>query len=166
MAVAKTPAPTPDLDIERRDQALAMLTAPAWKPEPGDILTARLVMTRRGGMDSEYGVYPILIFAPIDGFPFPTDQGYVAFHAFHTIVKAALVEYRPKPSENPVMTVRYTGRVQFGVTVQGDDGPVYVERKDKSDYEAYTVLMGDGSDIAVDDFDWDDAKPKPKSGDK
>jgi hypothetical protein len=97
----------------------------------------------------------------MDGYPFPLEGGnFVAFHAFHTIVLGALAAFKPRPKDNPIMTIKYAGRVRFGQTVEGTDGPIYVEDPAKSDYANYTVLMGDGSDIEPEQFDWDtDIKP-------
>jgi hypothetical protein len=151
-------------DIAKRDRALAMLDAKAWKPSPGDILTAPLVALRRGGENSEFGVYPILVFERMDGYPFPFDtENFVAFHAYHTIVRDALAEIKPRPADKPILTIKYSGRVQFGTSVDGPDGTLYVENKEKSDYENYTVLLGDGADLTVESFDWDtDVKVDPR----
>lgn len=158
---AETPAEK-EFDLAARDRSLAILDAPSWRPEPGEILTASLVSMRKGGETGAYDIYPILVFEAIPGYPFPSvfshanGSQFVAFHAFHTIVKQALMELRPNPRNMPVMTIKYAGRVQFGdIIVDKDGNEVYVENRDKSDYASYTVLMGDGSDLAVDGFDWD-----------
>ena len=157
--------PVPDdksFDEDRLMRTLAIMDAKAWRPKAGDILTAKLVKVRRGGENSEYGTYPVLVFERIPGYPFPLDDdnthdsNYVAFHAFHTIPLNALAELRPNPSERPVMTIKSGGRVQFGETVKNKDGDdVYVEKEGKADYEDYTILMGDGTDIPETEFDWD-----------
>lgn len=146
--------------IAKREQTIHMLNAPAYRPDAGDTLTAHLVGVRKGGINSEYGIYPVLYFQRADGFPFPKGANdeeleFIAFHGYHSIVKTRLAELKPRP-DGTLMTVHYAGIVQFGSYVDGKDGPVYVELKGKNDYEKYTLLLGDGTELeTIDEFDWD-----------
>lgn len=161
--VAKKSEPSINVDaIAKREQNIRMLNANAYRPDPGDTLTAHLVGLRKGGLNSEYGIYPVLYFRRAEGFPFPKDQHgedqeFVALHAYHSIIKDRLVELKPRPADEPLMTVHYAGKVLFGVTKGSGEDAVYVELKGKNDYEKYTVFMGDGTEIeAMDEWDWSD----------
>jgi hypothetical protein len=81
------------------DDALNAEFAPAWRPQAGDTLTGEVVgIGERVGYDDE--VYPIITVR--------TDDGELAFHAFHTVARNELAKARPAIGE--VIGVKYAGQ--------------------------------------------------------
>lgn len=89
-----------------------------WQPEPGDVLTGEVVDITRGGVGSEYGMYPIVVLS--------TKDGDVAVHAFHYALKNRLQEMRPKLGHT--LTISFLGSEELtdkdGQPVIADDGSV------------------------------------------
>jgi hypothetical protein len=125
------------IDVDARSRNLKILGAPAWIPTPGTTMTARFIALRKGGIDSEYGVYPILTVEDAESGEF------VSVHAFHTLLKNKILEMRPALGD--VMTLHYEGtRPSKRLDKKGD--PI--------DYHLYYVLEGDGTK-ALDINEWD-----------
>jgi hypothetical protein len=133
------------IDVDARSRNLKILGAPAWIPTPGTTMTARFIALRKGGIGSEYGVYPILTVEDAESGEF------VSVHAFHTLLKNKLVgDGTPanpglRPKIGDVMTLHYEGtRPSKRLDKKGD--PI--------DYHLYYVLEGDGT-TALDINEWD-----------
>lgn len=126
---------TPQNTLERN---LAILNAAAWRPEPNTYRTGNLIAVRRGGIGGEYGEYPILVMEDKDGI--------FAVHAFHTLLINYLKEIKPRRGEE--LTVWYGGQRESGKRVDSKGDPVK--------YHHYTVVKGDGSDMDMNDFTWDE----------
>lgn len=121
--------------------AVAIKTAPAWRPESGEILTAAVAKILRA--ETQYGEYPKVVFARADG-------TYVAWHAFHETAKEALKKRRPAPGDT--LTVHYGGQIASRKRRDSSGNPVK--------YHAWTIVS---EDDASDEwsFDSDAASDKP-----
>lgn len=73
--------------------------APAWRPESGNVLSGPILGFRLGST-VEYGEYPVLVIK--------SDNGPLAFHAFHGVVRERLRELQPKKGD--LLTVQYSGK--------------------------------------------------------
>lgn len=60
-----------------------LMTAPAWRPEPGETVIGEVVGLRMGA-DAGYGAYPVIVVR--------TETGTVSIHAFHTLLRDGLRE--------------------------------------------------------------------------
>lgn len=112
-------------------------SATAWRPEPGDILDARLVAVVR--RQTEYGAYPCLI---LDN---GRDESLWAFHAFHTIAKDKLRELKPTPGER--LVIAYPGKQASRKRVDASGKPV--------EYNPYIIYCPDREELAAPaSYDW------------
>lgn len=119
-----------------------------WKPEPGDIVTGRVVDIEM--FDGKFGTYPLLMLETDDG-----DE--IAVHAFHTVLKSELARKRPQPGD------------LIGIKFQGDpEGRGYqaykvrLERKTPSagvDYDRLAVEAA--ADQVIDDALTAEPLPEP-----
>lgn len=143
MATAKTAVKAPETTTLA--QRIAINSAPAWRPEKGDILIGRLIGVRIGGTSIEeggYGKYPVLIFDKLDEDGNPTGD-YKALHAFHTLVAEPIIKMLKDKTlvKGADATVSYLGR----------------EKKNKpnakgeyDEYHNYYVEPGNGADKVLD----------------
>lgn len=131
------------IDMSTRDRNLKILAAPAWIPAPDTTMTAKFVALRKGGIDSEYGVYPMLTVENIE-----TGE-YVTVHAFHTLLKTRILEMRPKLGDT--LTLHYAGVM--------DSKKIDKKTGKPMQYHLYYVLEGDGSSpLNIDEWDYDAAE--------
>jgi hypothetical protein len=77
---------------------LDLESAEGWNPEEGDTLIGA-VISIKASSPNEYGIYPIVTVA--------TENGNVAVHCFHSILKNALLEARPAVGER--IAIAYLG---------------------------------------------------------
>jgi hypothetical protein len=141
MAVRKAPAG----DTVTIQQRIAINTAPAWRPNPGDILIGRLLGVRIGGTKKEeggHGLYPTLIVDKLGEDGEPTGQ-YLAIHAFHTLVVQPIIELLKTKAlvAGGDLTVSYIGRQKKNTP--NKEG-VFEE------YHNYYVELGKGEDKVLD----------------
>lgn len=110
-------------------QAIAISTAPAWRPtEPGDSITGTVIGFRTAEHE-KYGKSPVVILANADG----TDP--VAVYLFHTMLKDAFFDLKPGVGE--VVTVAYGGkRLKSGID------PAKAE--DADHYHHFLLFPGEG----------------------
>jgi hypothetical protein len=134
---AKTKTPT-NSGIER---TIAIMTAEAWRPTPGEFRTFKLIMVRRG-RDAGYGAYPVLICEN-------DENGVFALHAFHTLDKETLSEIRP--AKGATLTYFYGGLRETNASRKDFDSGK-IEEKDRKYYHHSLLIAGDGTDV---DFEAD-----------
>ncbi len=137
--VTGLPAPLSGFDVK-----VALQTAPAWRPEPGEKLVGIPVATRVG-TSKDFPDYPVLLIQTLDGDP-------VAFHAFHTLAQNRLKELKAeiiKAAKNrEVMTFLYLGSFITNET-KGK------EPKDQTSYHNYFIDMGRPEDVTADEPSFD-----------
>lgn len=73
--------------------------APAWRPDVNDVLSGPILGFRLGST-TEYGEYPVLVIK--------SENGPLAFHCFHSLVRERLRELQPKKGD--VIIVLYGGK--------------------------------------------------------
>lgn len=88
-------------DSDSLQQRLELESAEGWTPEEGDTLIGA-VLSVKASSPNEYGIYPIVTVA--------TENGNVAVHCFHSILKNALLEARPAVGER--IAIAYLGMKQ------------------------------------------------------
>jgi hypothetical protein len=109
---------TPGEDYADLD-AMVQVDAEPWMPKSGDRLFG-VVLGVETADYSEYGEYPIVFIQTPDG----TE---VAFHAFHTVAKTAILRADPRPGNR--IGIMYKGQKEGS----GGNG--------KNDYENYRVVV-------------------------
>lgn len=139
----KTAAPVSDTTT--LEQRIAINSAPAWRPEKGDILIGRLLGVRVGGKKKEdggYGLYPTLVLDKLDSTGQPTGD-YLAVHAFHTLIVEPIIQMlKDKTLEKGKdVTVSYLGR---NTKNKANDKGEFEE------YHNYYVEPGNGADKVLD----------------
>jgi hypothetical protein len=72
--------------------------APAWKPRPGEKVVGRVLAIET--IPGQYGAYPVVTLS--------TDDGEVAIHAFHAVLKSELARQKPQPGDR--LGCKYIGR--------------------------------------------------------
>lgn len=77
---------------------LDLALAPAWRPGEGETLTG--AVAHREMRTTDYGAYPVLYIEK-------DDATLVAVHAFHSTLKAGLVERQPQKGE--FISITYAG---------------------------------------------------------
>ncbi len=117
---------TAPADTTATDQRVALMTAPAWRPEPGESITG--TVARLSARETEYGKHLVVTLDTGNG-------AYTAVHCFHSVLKNAM--YDLKPTNGDDVTVYYHGKV---------------DREDKPSYHSYTVL--DPNAPAETEFSW------------
>jgi hypothetical protein len=142
MAASKTVPPAEKMTLAQR---IAINSAPAWRPQKGDILIGRLLGTRIGGTTKEaggYGLYPVLVLDKLDTDGEPTGE-YLALHAFHTLVVTPIIEMLKKKElvRGGDVTVSYLGLREKNV--KNAKGEVET-------YHNYFVEPGKGDDKVLD----------------
>ncbi len=130
--VTKSATPTVD-SVERK---IALATAEAWLPQPGDRMTGVLAAVRKQD-GTEYGPYPVFLFDNING-------KVTAVHAFHQTLIDGLKDV--DASKGHTYTIAYVGQRVKNKT-RGTD--------DEQSYHLYVVMPGDGTDDLPDtEYDW------------
>lgn len=91
------------------DERIALATAPAWRPEPGDKLEEATVVRLMMGHTDDYGDYPIVVYRQKDG-------SFIKVHAFHQVLRERYIELKTKPGDvqNVVYIDRRTANKQKG----------------------------------------------------
>ena len=134
--------------VDGIDRAIALQTAPAWRPEAGDRMTGTLASVRKqdGG---EFGPYPVFVF--------DTPNGLTAVHAFHQTLIDGLRDAKAKIGD--VLTLVYVDQRETNESKKaGKTGT-----KDEVTYHLYVVIQGDGSDaIQTEEYDWMADAPEPE----
>jgi hypothetical protein len=144
MPAAKT-APAPVAETVTLAQRIAINTAPAWRPTPGDILIGRLTGVRIGGTSVEeggYGKYPVLVLNVLNDKGEPTGD-YKAIHAFHTLVVQPIIAMLKDKTlvKGGDVTVSYLGKVsKQKANAKGEF----------DEYHNYYVEPGNGADKVLD----------------
>jgi hypothetical protein len=144
MPAAKS-APAPVAETVTLAQRIAINTAPAWRPAPGDILIGRLTGVRIGGSTKEeggYGKYPVLVLNMLNEQGEPTGN-YKAIHAFHTLVVQPIIAMLKDKTliTGGDVTVSYLGKV----TKQQANA-----KGETEEYHNYYVEAGNGADKVLD----------------
>lgn len=117
---------------------IALASAPAWRPNPGDtLLNPTVVGVRKGGVGGEYGTYPILVVESTDG-------DILAIHAFHTLLRDRLAEIKPTPG-TVIESITYLGEKITNASAGKDE-------KDQTSYHHYVVTMA--GDETAEEYDW------------
>jgi hypothetical protein len=81
-------------------ERMRIAKAPAWMPEPGDVLIGEVIgLSMR---DGEYGLYPCVTYQRLDG------DGVVNLHAFHTIIRERLAELKTNLTSRHIITYNGT----------------------------------------------------------
>lgn len=119
---------------------LKIKNAEGWRPEAEDMFTGKLVSIRKGGEDSEYGIYPIFVYE--------IDNEFRAVHAFHTIIQAQYADIKRDHGLKlgDTHTVYYGGKGVSRKRVTSTGEP--------QTYHNYTVIYGDGSDANLVEFEF------------
>lgn len=126
-------------------ERIAINSAPAWRPQKGDILIGRLVGVRIGGTSKEeggYGKYPVLILDKLNGEGQPTGE-FLALHAFHTLVVTPIIEMLKAKQlvKGGDVTVSYLGMNKKNTpNAKGE----------YDEYHNYYVEPGNGADKVLD----------------
>lgn len=98
-------APTPKTAAKTDTPATAipahLQETEGWRPEPGDVLTGKVVGYGTGWSDYTGAAYPIVTIKP-------ADSDAVAVHAFQTVLRNELAEKRPLVGE--VIDIAYHGK--------------------------------------------------------
>lgn len=114
------------------ETAIAIKTAPAWRPDAGDILTATVVKILR--METQYGAYPKVVLQN------PADGSFLAWHAMHQTGLDALKKV--KPSAGDTITIHYGGRIPSKSRKDSEGKPVQ--------YHAWTIVTDNDTDEEFD----------------
>lgn len=109
-------------------ERLALASAEGWNPSEGDTIIGTIVDIK-ASRENEYGIYPIVTLA--------TENGNVAVHAFHTLLKDALMEQRPVVGEK--VAIAYLGEKQ--------------SKNDERTYHNYSVVIDRPSDDSSTSWD-------------
>jgi hypothetical protein len=104
-------------------RALAILSAPAWRPESGDLITGSIVGFR-SYEHPEYGKSPVVVLDTKDGFR--------SVYLIHQTLLTNLTELAPQAGET--ITIAYQGKVESNKRKRTDGSP--------QDYHAYAVTKG------------------------
>lgn len=110
-------------------ERLALASAEGWNPSEGDTLIGT-ILDIKASRENEYGIYPIVTLA--------TEQGNVAVHAFHELLKNGLMEARPAVGER--IAIAYLGERQS-------------KANDDRTYHNYSVVVDRPSDDTSDSWD-------------
>lgn len=132
---------------------IAQKSAPAWRPEPGETVTVRLI-TAKMAEGGEYDDYPVLTVQNV------ADESYLNVHAFHGLLQAGLAELAP--AKGDMFTLHYVGYVMKNEAKKraaADEN--YVSDSKTDYYHNYLVFPGDGTEDE-DDSDVDFSKLTPK----
>lgn len=107
--------------------------APAWQPEPGDILRGKVKQLDMGY--SDYGPYPIVTVTSSD----PADDGDYAIHCFHEALRNKLTDL--KPAEGDEIAIKFFGEtaakdgkrkyMKYGVKMEGGPRDFWGEKTAK-----------------------------------
>lgn len=129
------------------ERAIALQTAPAWMPVPGDRLTGTLESVRKQD-GREYGPYPVFVFN--------TPNGFTAVHAFHQTLIDGLRDAKAKIGDT--LTLAYIDQRPTNASKGlAKDDPKYIS------YHLYVVIQGDDSDtLATEEYDWMADAPEPE----
>lgn len=112
-----------------------VMTAVAWRPNPGDTLTGAVV--HREMRTTEFGTYPVVFLDNGEG-------ALVAVHAFHTTLKDGFKE--AAPSRGEFISVTYAGLKESNKRKDSKGEPV--------EYHHYAVYRPDET-VDAGDLDWD-----------
>lgn len=110
--------------IEEFMERKAVATAPAWRPNPGDIFIGTVV-GRRMGEDKGWGEYPIVVYKNADG------DGYTSVHAFHTMLREILADLGSEDGQTHMLS--YDGE-----RIKNDS-----KEKEEKDQETYHFYYGE-----------------------
>lgn len=121
------------MDPELQKQ-INIRSARGWRPADGETVVGTVAaITSR---ESEYGRYPVVtLAADTDD---PETVNYVAVNAFHSILKNALYEIKPKVGSR--LAVTYHGKVQ-------------PEKAGANAYHSYTAIDPDAA-VSAEEFSW------------
>lgn len=140
LMATKTPATTPatPAGTSTFEERAAIANAPAWRPEPNDILTGE-VLGVRTGKSTEYAEYPVIVYKTADGFR--------AFHVFHGVARDRMGELKPKKGDKH--TIQYLG------TRVGNTPIVRNGKEEDNIYHAYYIESGDDQSAGLgEEFAW------------
>lgn len=128
------------MDPELQKQ-INIRSARGWRPADGETVIG--TVAHIGARESEYGKYPVVTLAADTNDPEAVN--YVAVNAFHSTLKTALYEVKPKVGDR--LSITYHG------TAAGKR--IDPKTKEKVQYHVYTVINPDTpvEDVA---FSWDD----------
>jgi hypothetical protein len=127
--------------LSATERRIAMDTAPALRPEPGETHRVKVLGGRinKGG---DYGAYPVLLVQKEDG-------TIAAFHAFHEVAQTKLAELAPKGGDDIV--IHYAGYVETNASKKDAS----LADKDRTYYHSYSIFADDGTDGTEDgELDW------------
>lgn len=153
--MATSPRKTTDATAPTAPSALALRiaqkSAPAWRPEPGETITWRLISAKmaEGG---EYGAYPVLTVQIL------ADDTFVNIHAFHTQLVSDIAKFAP--AKGDVLTTHYVGYIEKNESKKRF--ALDSNESAREYYHNYVVFAGDGTDDEEDDSDVDFAALAPK----
>lgn len=130
-----------------------------WRPKPGDKLVG--VVTGIDVRDGDYGRYPVVTVE--------TEDGEIAVHAFHTVLKRELARQRPRPGER--IGIAYHGRDEgkgyerYRLAVDREAEPDAGPDWDEIGEQAERELSGDDPSAGDDDddpFAGEEFDPEPR----
>lgn len=106
MALSKA-AQEIERELAEYEERRKVRQTPPWMPNPGDKFKAEVIGLRVGGVDSEFGTYPIIVYRnALNGETF-------AVHAFHTTLREKYKEFadgEPKQLIGQEHFVSYAGK--------------------------------------------------------
>jgi hypothetical protein len=144
LMVAGKTAPKPVEETMTLAQRIAINSAPAWRPNKGDILIGRLLGVRVGGQAPPlgYGKYPVLVVDVLDASGEATGE-YKAIHAFHTLAVTPIIAMLKDKTliRGGDVTISYLGK---------RDKNKPNEKGEVEEYHDYYVEPGNGADKVLD----------------
>jgi hypothetical protein len=119
----------PEFTSEQRtalNRRIAIENAPAWRPDPGDLITGKLIDVSWYEHE-EYGKSPVMTLAV------GSNNTFARVYSIHQTLTAKLMELRPPLGET--VTVHYGGQKASNSRKDSKGDPVQ--------YHQYTVFTGD-----------------------
>lgn len=121
-----------------------MELAEGWRPSEGDIVRGTITDITMATSDYNGSKYPII--------EIQTEDGAVAVHGFHAVLRNKLAQLKPMPGET--IAIKYIGKSKKEPTTKGMSPPeLYVAKMpERTSTDVWSEIQPDTANVVEDDI--------------